>query len=142
MQAHILKYKYKMNPLTVTWAPHIYTDWGRRNHQRWIDSGLDNILFTPNSRIHRLLTRFAVDNLFHPFQPFIIGQKNLGPQLASLYDINLVFYGENEAEYGNPLADNDSAFRDKSFYTRSEDDSIFLGGMKLEKLYSLGISKK
>ena len=23
MQAHILKYKYKMNPLTVTWAPHI-----------------------------------------------------------------------------------------------------------------------
>ncbi len=141
MQAHILKYKYKMNPLTVTWAPHIYTDWGRRNHQRWIDSGLDNILFTPNSRIHRLLTRFAVDNLFHPFQPFIIGQKNLGPQLASIYDINLVFYGENEAEYGNPLGDNDSAFRDKSFYTRSEDDSIYLGGMRIDKLHSLGISK-
>ena len=26
--AHILKYKYKMNPLTVTWAPHAYTDIG------------------------------------------------------------------------------------------------------------------
>ena len=23
--AHILKYKYGMNPLTVTWAPHLYT---------------------------------------------------------------------------------------------------------------------
>ena len=23
-QSHILKYKYGMNPLTVTWAPHIY----------------------------------------------------------------------------------------------------------------------
>ena len=25
-QAHILKYKYGMNPLTVTWAPHKYTE--------------------------------------------------------------------------------------------------------------------
>ena len=24
----VLKYEYGMNPLTVTWAPHIYTDWG------------------------------------------------------------------------------------------------------------------
>ena len=26
--AHILKYKYGMNPLTVTWASHMYTDIG------------------------------------------------------------------------------------------------------------------
>ena len=48
MQAHLLKYKYGMNPLTVTWAPHIYTDWGWKNHQAWIHAGFDNILFTPN----------------------------------------------------------------------------------------------
>ena len=29
--SHILKYKYNMNPLTVTWAPHIYTDIGLKN---------------------------------------------------------------------------------------------------------------
>jgi len=23
-------------PLTVTWAPHIYTDWGWKNFQSWI----------------------------------------------------------------------------------------------------------
>ena len=28
--SHILKYKYKMNPLTVTWSPHIYTDIGKK----------------------------------------------------------------------------------------------------------------
>ena len=28
MQSHLLKYKYGMNPLTVTWAPHLYTDIG------------------------------------------------------------------------------------------------------------------
>ena len=29
--SHILKHKYKMNPLTCTWAPHIYTDIGWKN---------------------------------------------------------------------------------------------------------------
>ena len=49
--AHILKHKYKMHPLTVTWAPHIYTDWGWQNFQKWIHSGFDNFLFTPNKRV-------------------------------------------------------------------------------------------
>ena len=29
--AHVLKYKYKMNPLTITWAPHMYTAAGLKN---------------------------------------------------------------------------------------------------------------
>ncbi len=77
--AHILKYKYGMNPLTVTWAPHLYTDPGWRNFQSWIGSGLDNILVSPNAKFHRLLTRLAFLNLVHPFQPFIIGQKLVAP---------------------------------------------------------------
>src|SRR3990167_8594106 len=99
--AHILKYKYGMNPLTVTWAPHIYTEWGWKNFQSWIHAGFDNYLCTPNGRVHRLLTRLAVENLFHPFQPFILGQKNLAPKMAALFNIPLIFYGENEAEYGD-----------------------------------------
>mgnify|MGYP001321065177 CR=1 FL=1 len=67
---------------------------------------------TPNPRIHRLITRLAVENLFHPFQPFILGQKGLAPKMAALFDIPLVFYGENEAEYGNPIKDTTSAKRD------------------------------
>ena len=76
-QAHVLKYKYGMHPLTVTWAPNMYTDWGWKNPKAWINAGFDNILYTPNGRTHRLLTRLAVENLFHPFQPFILGQKHL-----------------------------------------------------------------
>ncbi|MFO3548116.1 N-acetyl sugar amidotransferase, partial [Legionella pneumophila serogroup 5] len=34
--AYMLKYEYGMNPLTVTWAPHIYTSWGWNNFQAWI----------------------------------------------------------------------------------------------------------
>ena len=64
--AHVLKYKYGMNPLTVTWAPHIYTEVGWRNFQSWLHAGFDNYLFTPNGRVHRTLTRLAFENLLHP----------------------------------------------------------------------------
>jgi N-acetyl sugar amidotransferase len=134
--AHVLKYKYGMHPLTVTWAPHIYTEWGWKNHQAWIHTGLDNVLFTPNGRAHRLLTRLAVENLFHPFQPFILGQKNLAPKMAVLYNIPLVFYGENEAEYGNPILDTGSAKRDWSYFTAEDQSSIFLGGTSVSDLKS------
>ena len=141
-QAHILKYKYGMNPLTITWAPHLYTDWGWRNFQRWIHSGFDNILVTPNGKIHRLITRLAVDNLFHPFQPFIIGQKCLAPKLALMHNIKLVFYGENEAEYGNPMVDNMSAQRDFKYFTAQNQDDIYLGGTSLYSLKTdFGLSK-
>lgn len=132
--AHILKYKYNMHPLTVTWAPHIYTDWGWKNHQAWIQAGFDNYLCTPNGRIHRLLTRLAVENLFHPFQAFMFGQKSLAPKMALLFNIPLVFYGENEAEYGNPIADTTTAQRDWSYFTSDDRSKIYLGGTSLASL--------
>jgi N-acetyl sugar amidotransferase len=133
-QAHVLKNKYGMHPLTVTWAPHLYTDWGWKNFQAWIHAGFDNYLCTPNGRVHRLLTRLAVDNLFHPFQPFMFGQKFLGPKMAALFDIPLVFYGENEAEYGNPISDNSSAQRDFAYFSVEDKSQVFLGGASVEDL--------
>jgi len=132
--AHVLKYKYGMHPLTVTWAPHVYTEWGWRNQERWIHSGFDNYLCTPNGRVHRLLTRLAVDRLFHPFQPFIIGQKALAPKMAALFNLPLVFYGENEAEYGNPVQDNADAKRSHAYFTSDDQSKIYLGGASVKEL--------
>ena len=132
--AHILKYTYGMHPLTVTWAPHIYTDWGWKNFQSWIHAGFDNYLCTPNGRVHRLLTRLAVEYLFHPFQAFMIGQKALAPKMALLHNIPLVFYGENEAEYGNGIADAGEATRDQSYFTSSDISKIHLGGVSVQDL--------
>jgi len=129
-----LKYDYGMHPLTVTWAPHIYTEWGWANHQAWLHAGFDNYLCTPNGRIHRLLTRLAVDNLFHPFQPFILGQKNLAPKMAKLFNIPLVFYGENEAEYGNPIKDFGEARRNYRYFTGGDPKDTFLGGTSISEL--------
>ena len=115
-QSHILKYKYGMRPLTITWAPHIYTDIGWKNFQNWIGiGGFDNYLFTPNGKIHRYLSRRAAINILHPFQPFIIGQKNFAAKLAYLFNIPLIFYGESVSDYGTKL-DNE-----KQFSTKIED---------------------
>lgn len=133
-QSWMLKYKYGMNPLTVTWAPNIYTDWGRHNFDAWIHSGMDNYLMTASGRSKRLLTRLAVENIFHPFQPFIIGQKCFAPKMAILFGIPLIFYGENEAEYGNPIADNQDAQRSYDYFAASGDGEMFLGGQSVASL--------
>ena len=102
--------------------------------QAWIHAGFDNYLCTPNGMTHRLLTRLATENLFHPFQPFILGQKQLAPKMAAKFGIPLVFYGENEAEFGNPIADNNSALRDEHFFAVNDYDHIYLGGVSLRQL--------
>lgn len=132
--AHKLKYEYGMHPLTVTWAPHIYTEWGWRNFQKWIHAGFDNYLHTPNGPVHRILTRLAMDNLLHPFQPFIIGQKSIAAKFSIAYDIPLVFYGENEAEYGNAKSESAKPTRDKSFYSVDDISDVRLGGVSVEDL--------
>lgn len=132
--SHILKNKYGMHPLTVTWAPHVYTEWGWRNFQSWIHAGHDNILMTPNGRIHRLLTRLSTELLFHPFQAFMFGQKALAPRMALQFGIPLVFYGENEAEYGNPIGDTATARRDWSYFTTEDQSKVLLGGVSVAVL--------
>ena len=48
--AHLLKYKYGMHPLTVTWSPHIYTEVGFHNFQQWIHAGFDNLRSPPTAK--------------------------------------------------------------------------------------------
>jgi N-acetyl sugar amidotransferase len=142
-QAHVLKYKYNMNPLTVTWPPILYTDYGLKNWRNWLDSGFDNISFYRNGKVMKQLTKLSIENLMHPFQTFILGQKNLAPKIAAQHGINLIFYGENEAEYGNPIADNNSSLRDKSYYSFDHLDDVFLAGVSIKELtekHQIGLS--
>lgn len=109
--AHVLKNKYRMHPLTVTWSPHLYTDIGWKNFQNWIHvGGFDNYLCTPNGKIHRLITRNAFLNLLHPFQPFVLGQKAFAPKIADAFNIPLIFFGESPGEYGTNIAVGEKQF--------------------------------
>ena len=140
--SHVLKYKYGMHPLTVTWPPNMYTDIGRKNFDAWLDCGLDNICFSPNRRLHRLLTREAFLNLLHPFQPFILGQKQIGPKIAAKYDIKLVMYGESQAEGGTNLKESQVPTMDPKYYSKpqAERHNLILGGKSTEELMNMEIN--
>ena len=134
-QAHVLKYKYGMNPLTYTWPPILYTDYGYNNWRNWIEvGGFDNVTFKPNGKVMKKLTKLAIENIFHPFQTFFFGQKNLAPKIAAQMNIPLIFYGENEAEYGNPIADNETSLRKKSIFAADNLNEIYLGGVSVKEL--------
>jgi len=134
--SHILKNKFHMNPITVTWAPHLWTETGISNHQNLIKSGFDNILISPNGEVHRKFTRLAFENLGHPMQPFIVGQRTVGPRIALQYGVKLIFYGENVAEYGNRLEDNYVPTMNPILYTCFDlnDPELLLGGILIKDL--------
>ena len=133
--AHILKYKYKMNPLTITWAPNLFTRAGWNNFNSLAkEGGIDSILYTPNGKLHSYLTKLSFKNICHPFQPFIHGQKIIGPKIASKFGSKLVMYGENQAEYGNPFDENKNPFMDLSFYSIDDPMEIMFGGISLKKI--------
>ena len=140
--AFMLKHKYNMNPLTVTWAPHMYTEVGWRNLNHMIDSGLDNLKITPNGKVHRMLTRLAFENLVNPFQPFIIGQKNVAPRAALQYDVPLIMYGENQAEAHNRFEENLTPLMDIShFSAKSHNEDLYFGGVHMSELGQYGIQQ-
>ena len=139
--AHYLKTKYGMNPLTVTWKPHMHTDIGLKNVLSFIDQGYDNYLISPNGKLQKLLSRLAFQGLGHPFQPFIIGQRHVGPKMALSTGAKLVFYGENVAEYGNNIEDNYSPKMDPKLYTSfnflnsmENLEDFFISGLPIKKL--------
>lgn len=138
--AHELKHKYGMNPLTVTWSPHLYTDIGWRNFQSMIHTGdLSNILGTPSGKTHRKLTKLSFDILGDPFQPFIYGQTNFPMQTAVRYRIPLIMYGENgEVEYGGNMK---NAFTPTRDY-RTDHKKHYFSGISPEDMIKYGVSEK
>jgi N-acetyl sugar amidotransferase len=133
--SYILKYKYGMSPLTVTWPPILYTDYGYENFKKWIEiGGFDNITFKPSGKVMKLLTKLSIENLLHPFQTFVLGQKNLAPKIAEKFKIPLVFYGESEAEYGNPIAEHNQSLRKDEYYSIKDINKVYLAGVSIKEL--------
>ncbi len=140
--AHKLKHEFGMHPLTITWAPHIYTPWGWENFQAWIHAGFDNYLFTPNGEVHRILTRLATEKLFHPFQPFMMGQMLFPPKLAAKLDIPLVFYGENSTEYGKETGEEEAPNKKWEYFSSDDPYESHVAGVPVSSLIKdFGISK-
>jgi N-acetyl sugar amidotransferase len=136
--AHQLRYKYGMNPLTVTWSPLKYTDIGRENFESCINAGITNLLCTPNGRFQRKLARLCFEELGDAFHVFVLGQVSYPFQLASRLGIKLVFYGENgEAEYAG-----DPEYANKPFKPSKEWVRQHFKGITFRELLKFGLETK
>ncbi len=133
--AHKLKHDYGMHPLTVTWAPFLYTDVGWKNYLNFVNSGFDNILANPNGKLHRKLARIAFETKGDHWEPFAFGQKAYPFHVALKYNIPLIFYGENgEVEYGG-LTKN----AHKSHESPEDWEELYFKGAGVDALVEAGI---
>jgi len=136
--AHQLRYKYGMNPLTVTWSPLEYTDIGFQNFESCINAGFTNLLCTPNGRLQRKLARLSFEELGDAFHVFVLGQVSYPFQMALKLGIKLVFYGENgEAEYAG-----DPEYADKPYKPSSEWVKQHFKGLTFRELLDYGLKNK
>jgi N-acetyl sugar amidotransferase len=133
-----LKTKYGMHPLTMTWAPHLYTEIGIRNFQAQIHAGLDNICYTANGVVHRRMTRISTIEIGDPFQPFIYGQSNLPLKAALAHGIDLIMDGENgESEYGG-----DVSIESKTGFTPMDAEKFWLSSFPLSHWKERGFTDR
>ena len=133
--AYMLKKKYGMHPLTVTWGSALPTDIGRQNLDNFILSGYDNILGSPNGEVHRKLTKLGLTQFGDNFLSFIYGQINFPYQIATKYKIKLIFFGEDgEVEYGGSLERFDKPKLDTEYTVRTKFTSF---GPKHWKSYGI-----
>ena len=134
--AHQLKHRYGMHPLTITWAPFLYTDIGWKNYFNFVNSGFDNFLFYPNGKLHRQLARVAFETKGDHWEPFAYGQKTYPFHMALKHKIPLIFYGENgEVEYGGLLKN-----ADKPYESPEDWDHLYFKGSGVDGLVEAGLA--
>jgi N-acetyl sugar amidotransferase len=135
MVAWKLKHEHGMNPLCATWAPHMYTDIGRKNFDAFVHAGFDVVVAYPNGIFHRKLARLALEFFGDPFIPFIYGQLCWPMNLAETHQIPLVFFGENgEAEYGG-----DKSAWDKRCWDTNDWARVYMKGASFSRLCHIGM---
>ncbi len=137
--AHQLKERYGMHPLTVTWAPFIYTDIGWQNYYNMIQRGFDGLIAWPDGIIHRKLARIAFELKGDPWEPFGYGQKAYAFQIACKFKVPLIFYGENgEIEYGGSFKNANKPYEDPEDW-----EELYYKGAGVNKMieegYKMGI---
>ena len=139
--AHLLKYKYGMNPLLVTWSPLSYTKVGLENFYNLNNSGFQNIKYSHNGLLNKKLSRLCFEEFGDAFHTFILGQVYFPVHIALKLNIKLIFYGENgELEYAG-----DPASKDKPYKDFLEDEAWingYLKGTPINELVKYGIENK
>ena len=99
--AWIMKHKYNMHPLCVTFAPQMQTEIGHKNLTNFIRSGFDHILVNSNPLAYKKFAQIGFKEQGRPKMPFVTGITTAVVQTAINFGVPWIMYGEEgETEYG------------------------------------------
>ena len=132
--AHQLKYKYKMNPLCITFAPSEWSNIGSNNLAKFIKHGFSTITGRPDGIINRKISKLGFIHQGQPFLPFIYGQQTFSFQVAVNYNIPLIMYGENgELEYGGSTKNKYQSYEDPADWVE-----FYFKGASIQDIVDIG----
>ena len=115
-QTYVLKKKFGLNPLCVSYHLPEFTDLGRKNLENLKKLGVDCLEFTPNPEICKKMQKIALIEFGDAQWPEHFGIFTVPVQVAVRYNIQLIVWGENsQAEYGGPLKDMENRHLDSKW---------------------------
>ena len=138
-QLHIMKTKFKMRPLAITWKTPARTLQGQKNLEALKNIGVDHIDFTINPKILNYITKKSFFKFGDSSYIDHLCIYNLIPNLAIKFNISLVVWGENMYfEYGGDINKSSKRTQDINLINKHH----ILKNFKAEKWISKNIKKK
>ncbi len=100
-QAFVLTQKYGMRPLAVTFSHNWFTEAGKRNLHRLLDTfGLDHMMFTPSRKLVNKVAKRSIEVIGDSCWHCHAGVGAYVLQVAIKFNIPLIIWGESIAEEG------------------------------------------
>lgn len=104
-QAYMLTQKFKMRPLAVTFSHNWFTETGKRNLQRLLETfSVDHIMFTPNRKLINKIASKSIELIGDSCWHCHAGVGAFVIQIALKFDIPFIIWGESIAEEGCRLS--------------------------------------
>jgi len=100
-QAYVLTRKYEMRPLAVTFSHNWFTEVGKRNLTRLLETfAVDHIMFTPNRKLINRVAKRSIEVIGDSCWHCHAGVGAFVLQIAIKFGIPLICWGESLAEEG------------------------------------------
>lgn len=89
--------KYGLKPLTFTYKPILRTEIGKKNLENLLKLGVDHIDFTINRKLEKKLLKKSFYKFGAVGIPMHMAMWSLSFNIAKIYNIKYIFWGENPA---------------------------------------------
>jgi N-acetyl sugar amidotransferase len=140
-QTYVITKEFGLNPLLVSFHPRDFTETGRENIEHIKKLGVDFIEFTANPIVYKKMQKFGLNQLGDIAWPEHLGIFTVPIQIAVLYKIPLLIWGENpQFEYGGTTSAGLSPFLNSEW--RMKHGGFFLDKIGPEEMMKHGIDIK